>query len=263
MKLFKKVLMVFSVTTLLFSLTSCFGMFGSDSSNDDEVTENEDISITVYDGDSSKQYSVKAGGKVKIDECKKKGYYSTGFYDSLDPNTGVKYFLADGNSIAKWESSNPTTFYVHYAPISEYVKENTYYTDTPNEFGYWFGKILKLEDEFGNALKSNPEMYISATISFSGYDSYSYSSNDWTIYFKNVGQYNEGNLSSSKIANKYYGTNIEVSQNYSKYSYSVKIPAEYILSGEGICWFINRGNRTADGYVKNLNVTYTLVDSNK
>ena len=193
------------------------------------------------------------GKQAQIDECVKQGCYVKGYYTK--PDGGERYFSADGKSLSEWDKSYPDEFYVQYAPISEFSYTTTFTKDKITTFSYNLHATIALKGELKNAISANLDKSIVIKVSFNAADTSG--DEDWVVYYKNTDSYNEGNLRTNEIANKYHGFVIDADSTYKTYSGTSTIPASTVYAGESLVCFFSRGASFGDGKIKTI--TFEIV----
>lgn len=239
-KLTAAILLVCSLSSVVFTLTSC----------DMDEFLGKPIPFTVHYDDVTKDYEAKSGGSVKIDEYTKPGYYCTGFYDA--PDGGEMYFKVNGYSTKNWQRDFPTDFYAQYKPISEFSQ--VYTREEKDEFMYWSGLNLRLDLDFQNALKSNPNatlIIVTRCLARENDDS------DWLVYYKNENSFKEHGSDNKIIAN-HNAQQFYPSSNYSNVTMTHTVPVSKVLSTNCLALFYLRDNDGETGEVKNLHITITF-----
>ncbi len=238
----KKLFIGMVVSVLVISclgLIACGGIdFGGNSSSNDTETE---TTITVYNGETPVEFTVKLGQRAEVRAFTKSGYYLTGYF--TEKEGGEKYFETNGLSVGKWQEGNPTTFYAQWASIEGLSVSCTFATDEPlgvfTAFGSAKSVQCKLNNVMQNAVNGNLDKKIKIKLSARVYYTASGALADTkkdtcSIYIMN---------STSSSAEKYGKTKIEVPGNgeYNTYTLNFEVPASCAKNGSFYVTF-DRGN---------------------
>ncbi|MBE5730815.1 MAG: hypothetical protein E7350_02550 [Clostridiales bacterium] len=167
-KLAKLGTLLFVMIAIITSLTACSifsNQVNNNENNGDDKPAPQTQTITVYNSDTPKTYTVTLGEIAKIDIFTKPGFYFAGAYDSADG--GTKYFDGDGNSTMVWGEGNPDTYYVRFESISTLMFTQTLRDEEPYKWahgGFWTEFILN--DEMKRAINGNLDTDLTVNISF-------------------------------------------------------------------------------------------------
>ncbi len=148
---------LFVIVCLTFTACGIFGNGGGD-------FKNKSVTISVYNGSASSNYTLAVGKEAHIEPVLKSGYYLTGFFDS--ETGGTKYFDTSGDSTSVWQKDYPTTFYAQWDDVKNLgtqawdgLYNNQYYLGMPKTLSFTASNT-----QFVNALQGNYDKTIEITL---------------------------------------------------------------------------------------------------
>ena len=152
--------------------TACIFSPTSSSTNNNDDSQQEEIkttSITIFDGEYSKEFTVKNGKQVNIDALYGRDKYLKGYYNAEEG--GTRYFDSMGKSTVVWSADLPNVFYAQWGKIEEIDAQTVqYFTDTPNTRSDTI-LTIDLSPELYNAVKGNLDSTLKIDMQFSRYHS--------------------------------------------------------------------------------------------